>query len=110
MIIRPAPHPFHGFRTYLLAPEHELEEALPEEFLEAREVDVVHGVVEAVATKDAEGNDRVEVRMNDQKVPEGLRNTDHRRHCFFLAGKPAGTLSEVVAGGAVGGAREITVE
>jgi hypothetical protein len=40
----------------------------------------------------------IEMWMRNQKVPEGLRNTDHGGHGVLSAREGAGTLSEVVAG------------
>ena len=68
-----------GLGPDLLLPEHHREEPFPEDLLEAGEVEVLHGEVEAVLAEEAEGARRVDVRMGDQEVSEGLRRDDHGR-------------------------------
>ena len=50
----PRSHALHGLGANLLSAEHEPEEALAEDGFQAREVDVFHGQVDPVGTKEAE--------------------------------------------------------
>ena len=48
----PRPEAVYGLGADLLFLEHHLEKPLAEEFLEAREIDVVHGEVAAVLSEE----------------------------------------------------------
>jgi len=52
----PGPHALHGLGPHLLAAEHHPEEPLPEDLLEAGEVDFVHGKEDAVGSEEPEGH------------------------------------------------------
>jgi hypothetical protein len=100
----------HGLGKDFLVLEHHLEEAFAEELFEAREVDVLHGEVEAVFAEKAKGDRGMGVSMSHEKVPVGLRRDDHGGDCLRLACQERRTPPEVVAGGGVRDAAEVTVE
>jgi len=69
--VLPALEPFDGLGADLFPPEHHLEEPLAEDLLEAGEVEVLHGEVDAVLAKETERNRsmRMGVGATPGKIP-----------------------------------------
>ena len=68
----PRQEALHGLWEDLLLLERHVEEGLPEEFLEAREVDALHGEVQAVVSEEPEGDRGLNVGVRREKVAKGL--------------------------------------